>query len=258
MAGGRQAGLRAANRAGPRRSDRDRASCRRPRVVRASRRDPARRADRAAGRSRPRCDRGLSFRPHARRCDRVPRTCGPSRRARHGRVGFPWRRRQARTLLRQRSGGQARASLSVRRGDAASRGFRPPSRRRRGAAGRVRGEAPPPPGLRRASRRNRSGMTPLLEIRGLVKEYQSLRPLRIRELTVAPDAILSIAGLDAIAAETFVHLVTGATLPDAGDVILFGQNTRAIADADSWLKSLDGLGMITARGILIEAFSVLQ
>jgi predicted ABC-type transport system involved in lysophospholipase L1 biosynthesis ATPase subunit len=101
-------------------------------------------------------------------------------------------------------------------------------------------------------------MTPLLEIRGLVKEYQSLRPLRIRELTVAPDAILSIAGLDAIAAETFVHLVTGATLPDDGDVILFGQNTRAIADADSWLKSLDGLGMITARGILIEAFSVLQ
>jgi predicted ABC-type transport system involved in lysophospholipase L1 biosynthesis ATPase subunit len=101
-------------------------------------------------------------------------------------------------------------------------------------------------------------VTSLLEIRGLVKEYQSLRPLRIRELTVAPDAILSIAGLDAIAAETFVHLVTGATLPDDGDVILFGQNTRAIADADSWLKSLDGLGMITARGILIEAFSVLQ
>ena len=39
---------------------------------------------------------------------------------------------------------------------------------------------------------------------------------------------------------------------------LFGQNTRAIADSDAWLKSLDGIGMITARGILIEAFSVLQ
>jgi len=101
-------------------------------------------------------------------------------------------------------------------------------------------------------------MSPLLEIRGLVKEYQALRPLRIRELVVAPGAIVSLSGLDAIAAETFVHLVTGATLPDEGDVIVFGQNTRAIADGDAWLKSLDRFGMVTARGILIDAFSVLQ
>lgn len=101
-------------------------------------------------------------------------------------------------------------------------------------------------------------MTTLLEIRGLIKAYQALRPLRIRELTVTPNTILSIAGLDATAAETFVHLVTGATLPDEGDVVMFGQNTRAITDADAWLKSLDGVGMISTRGILIDAFSVLQ
>ncbi len=101
-------------------------------------------------------------------------------------------------------------------------------------------------------------MTALLEIRGLVKDYQGLRPLRIRELTVTPDTIVTIAGLDAIAAETFVHLATGATLPDEGDVVMFGQNTRAITDGGAWLKSLDRFGMITARGILIEMFSVLQ
>jgi predicted ABC-type transport system involved in lysophospholipase L1 biosynthesis ATPase subunit len=98
----------------------------------------------------------------------------------------------------------------------------------------------------------------LLEIRGLVKDYQGLRPLRIRELIVTPGSILSIAGLDARAAETFVHLVTGATLPDEGEVSLFDQNTRAIENAEAWLKQLDGVGMITSRGILIEAFSVLQ
>ena len=101
-------------------------------------------------------------------------------------------------------------------------------------------------------------MTPLVEIRGLVKDYQALRPLRIRELAVTPGTIISVAGLDAPAAQTFVHLVTGATLPDEGDVIMFGQNTRAIVDGDAWLKSLDAIGMVTARGILIEAFSVLQ
>ncbi|HTH25090.1 MAG TPA: hypothetical protein VL919_08270 [Vicinamibacterales bacterium] len=101
-------------------------------------------------------------------------------------------------------------------------------------------------------------MSSLLEIRGLVKDYQGLRPLRIRELTVTPGTIVSIAGLDALAAETFVHLVTGATLPDEGEVIMFGQDTRAITDGEAWLKSLDRVGMVTARGILIGAFSVLQ
>jgi len=101
-------------------------------------------------------------------------------------------------------------------------------------------------------------MTPLLEIRSLVKDYQALRPLRIRELVVTPGTIVSLGGLDAPAAETFVHLVTGATLPDEGDVIMLGQNTRAIADGNAWLKSLEAIGMVTARGVLIGAFSVLQ
>lgn len=98
----------------------------------------------------------------------------------------------------------------------------------------------------------------LLEIHGLSKDYLTLRPLRIRDLTVRLGDVLTISGVDVLGAETFVHLVTGATLPDAGDVSLFGRNTREITDGDAWLKSLDGVGMISARGILIEAFSVLQ
>jgi predicted ABC-type transport system involved in lysophospholipase L1 biosynthesis ATPase subunit len=98
----------------------------------------------------------------------------------------------------------------------------------------------------------------LLEIKGLSKDYLTLRPLRIADLTVRRGDVMTISGVDVLGAETFVHLVTGATLPDAGDVSLFGRNTRAITDADAWLKSLDGVGMISARGILVEAFSVLQ
>jgi ABC-type lipoprotein export system ATPase subunit len=99
---------------------------------------------------------------------------------------------------------------------------------------------------------------PLLEITGLEKDYHTLRPLRVRRLTVQPGDVFSISGIDMLGAETFVHLVTGATLPDTGDVSLFGRNTRGITDGEAWLKSLDGVGMITARGILIDAFSVLQ
>jgi predicted ABC-type transport system involved in lysophospholipase L1 biosynthesis ATPase subunit len=99
---------------------------------------------------------------------------------------------------------------------------------------------------------------PLLTVQGLVKDYQGLRPLRIKSLAVAPGEIVSLTGLDALAAETFVHLVTGAMLPDSGEVALFGQDTRGIADSQSWLKSLDGVGMVTSRGIVVEMFSVLQ
>jgi predicted ABC-type transport system involved in lysophospholipase L1 biosynthesis ATPase subunit len=98
----------------------------------------------------------------------------------------------------------------------------------------------------------------LLEIKDLSKDYRTLRPLRIKELTVRAGDVVSITGMDVLGAETFVHLVTGATLPDAGEVSLFGRNTREITDGDAWLRSLDGIGMITARGILVEAFSVLQ
>jgi predicted ABC-type transport system involved in lysophospholipase L1 biosynthesis ATPase subunit len=98
----------------------------------------------------------------------------------------------------------------------------------------------------------------LLEIHGLVKDYQSLRPLRIRELVVRREQVLHLTGFDAAAAEIFVHLVTGAALPDQGEVRLFGTNTRAIADADAWLRSLDGLGLVSHRAVLVEALSVLQ
>ena len=98
----------------------------------------------------------------------------------------------------------------------------------------------------------------LLDISGLKKDYQALRPLRIAKLSVNAGDVMSIGGIDARAAEALVHLITGATLPDEGEITLFGQNTRAITDSETWLKSLDGIGMVTSRGVLIEMFSVLQ
>lgn len=101
-------------------------------------------------------------------------------------------------------------------------------------------------------------MKTLLDIRGLVKDYQGLRPLRVRELAVERGHVLSLAGFDAPAAEMFVHLVTGAALPDEGDVTLFGTNTRHIPNPQAWLRSLDGLGLISHRAVLLDMLTVLQ
>ena len=77
--------------------------------------------------------------------------------------------------------------------------------------------------------------TPALEFVGVVKQYGALRPLRMAALEVSRGAIVAVTGLDAAAAETFVNLATGATLPDEGEVRVFGRSTAAVSDADEWL-----------------------
>jgi len=98
--------------------------------------------------------------------------------------------------------------------------------------------------------------TPLIELRGVVKAYQALRPLRIAEFVIAATDRLALAGLDAGAAEMFVHLVTGASVPDEGSVKVAGRDTREIATDTEWLTSLDRFGIVTHRAVLLDGMSV--
>lgn len=92
----------------------------------------------------------------------------------------------------------------------------------------------------------------MIELAGIRKEYGGLRPLRIARLAVQAGDRLALMGFDAGAAEAFVHLVTGAALPDEGDVRIAGKDTRAIATDTEWLASLDRFGIVTDRAVLIE------
>lgn len=97
-----------------------------------------------------------------------------------------------------------------------------------------------------------------LEIRGVSKDYRGLRPLRIEHLTLARGQSLALLGFDAIAAEVLMNLITGATVPDTGEIALFGQATTTIADADAWLASLDRFGILSARAVLLDQLTVAQ
>ena len=99
---------------------------------------------------------------------------------------------------------------------------------------------------------------PLVSVKGLVKTYQALRPLRVESLSVHRGDVISISGLDAQAAEMFVGLLTGAVLPDEGEIKLFGKSTTDVADSDAWLAMLDSVGIMTDRAVLIGQFSVEQ
>src|SRR5687767_1090683 len=93
----------------------------------------------------------------------------------------------------------------------------------------------------------------VVALHDLVKDYKSLRPLRITHLELRQAESVALLGLDQTAAEILVNLVTGATLPDSGDVDVFGVSTRNIADPDAWLVEMDRFGILSPRVVLLDA-----
>lgn len=102
-------------------------------------------------------------------------------------------------------------------------------------------------------------MTPaVLELIDISKDYHGLRPLRIQRLSISAGESTAIVGLDAPMAETFVNLATGATLPDRGEVKVFGRTTTSVADGAEWLALLDRFGIVSERAVLLSELTVIQ
>jgi ABC-type transporter Mla maintaining outer membrane lipid asymmetry ATPase subunit MlaF len=97
-----------------------------------------------------------------------------------------------------------------------------------------------------------------LELHDVEKAYGALRPLRIRDLQVQSGTCSTLIGLDLPAAETFINLITGAVLPDKGEVVTLGQATSAIVDSDVWLKFVEQFGFVSDRIALLDAMTVAQ
>src|SRR5207244_1963183 len=95
-----------------------------------------------------------------------------------------------------------------------------------------------------------------IDIRNVQKDYRGLRPLRVRALDVREGESLALLGFDQAAAEVFVNLITAATVPDAGEIRIFGRPTTAIQDADTWLSSLDCFGIVSERAVVLDGMTV--
>jgi predicted ABC-type transport system involved in lysophospholipase L1 biosynthesis ATPase subunit len=98
----------------------------------------------------------------------------------------------------------------------------------------------------------------VIALRGVRKDYRGLRPLRLEHLEVRQGESVALLGFDRVAAEVLVNLITGATLPDSGEVDVFGTATRAITDPDAWLAAMDQFGILSERIVLLEPFTVEQ
>ena len=98
----------------------------------------------------------------------------------------------------------------------------------------------------------------VLEFAAVAKNYGGLRPLRIARLRVEAGQRTAIVGFDRPAAEVFVNLATGAALPDAGTVAMFDRPTSAITDSTDWLTTIDRIGIVSERAVLLEQLTVVQ
>jgi len=101
-------------------------------------------------------------------------------------------------------------------------------------------------------------LEPVLGIDGVSKNYGGLRPLRVKELRIGAGERFALLGFDQPSAEMFVNLVTGQTLPDAGQITVFGHATSAIADSRQWLQLVDHFGIVSHRAVLLEPLTILQ
>lgn len=99
---------------------------------------------------------------------------------------------------------------------------------------------------------------PVVRCTGVIKDYRGLRPLRLLDLEIAAGDRVVLSGIDVIGAEVVTNLINGATLPDSGEVRVFGQATHEIVDGDAWLAGLDRFGVVTARAVLLEGMTVRQ
>lgn len=99
---------------------------------------------------------------------------------------------------------------------------------------------------------------PAVRCSGVVKDYRGLRPLRLLDLTVPRSDRVVLSGIDVVGAEVVTNLINGATLPDEGEVEVFGRPTSRVTDGEEWLASLDLFGIVTARAVLLEGMTVRQ
>jgi predicted ABC-type transport system involved in lysophospholipase L1 biosynthesis ATPase subunit len=93
---------------------------------------------------------------------------------------------------------------------------------------------------------------PLIEVRGVSKDYHSLRPLRVEQLTLSAGDSIALLGFDQMMAQVLVDLLMGTTVPDSGEVRVFGSPTTKIADGQAWLRMLDDFGLLSERAVLVD------
>ena len=94
-----------------------------------------------------------------------------------------------------------------------------------------------------------------LEIRGLNKYFGALHVSRNISLSVPGGQCHALIGPNGAGKTTLIHQISGVLHPDAGEIILAGQNITA---AKTWQRAQAGLGRTFQLTSILPSFSVLE
>ncbi len=96
----------------------------------------------------------------------------------------------------------------------------------------------------------------LISLVGVEKAAPGLPTIRVKRFVVQPRDRFIVRGADAGTAEALVHLITGAALPDKGEIHLGEQRTHDVSTDTEWLASLDRFGIVTERAVLLDGMTM--
>jgi simple sugar transport system ATP-binding protein len=96
---------------------------------------------------------------------------------------------------------------------------------------------------------------PMLEMRGICKNYGSLRAVRSIDVTVARGQILGLLGENGAGKSTLMKILFGIVRPDAGKIFFKGRELTGHTPKDAIAV---GIGMIHQHFMLVDAMTVTE
>jgi fructose transport system ATP-binding protein len=85
----------------------------------------------------------------------------------------------------------------------------------------------------------RNGTTPVLEARGLVKSYGHVVALNGTDFQLLPDEVLAVIGDNGAGKSTLIKALSGALVPDDGEIFLDGDNVRFHSPLDARRQGIE-------------------
>jgi simple sugar transport system ATP-binding protein len=98
-------------------------------------------------------------------------------------------------------------------------------------------------------------MTPVLEVRGVVKRFGALVANDHIDLELFPGEVLALLGENGAGKTTLMNVLYGLTSPDAGQILLDGQAVRFDSPKDAIER---GIGMVHQHFMLVPPLSVAE
>jgi simple sugar transport system ATP-binding protein len=97
----------------------------------------------------------------------------------------------------------------------------------------------PPVAAKVASVLPPGGLIPRISMRGIKKRFGSIEALRGVDLDLFPGECLGLVGDNAAGKSTLTKILSGAYVPDEGEIILDGSPTRFVNPADARIRKIE-------------------